>query len=99
MWLLRVDSTGTHHLENLQSAFLGEGDTSIASVFGPLQVGLGGEVTITSGLTRPVTVKVVLVLDPGLELSGMERERDRHFSLLLLSRSTAFSQAPSRSSQ
>ena len=68
---LPVDSTGPRHIFDLQPPFLGEGDVSDALVLRPLQVGLGGEVPIEAGLSRPAAVKVVLALEPGLELSGI----------------------------
>ena len=68
---LPVDPTGTRHLLKLQPAFLGEGDVSDALVLRPLQVGLGGEAPIEACLSRPATVKVVLTLEPELELSGI----------------------------
>ena len=68
---LPIDPTGTRHLLNLQPAFLGEGDVSDALVFGPLQVGLGGEASIEADLSRPAAVEVVLTLEPGLGLSDI----------------------------
>ena len=56
---------------NLRPAFLGEGDVPDALVLRPLQVGLGGEAPIEAVLSRPAAVKVVLALEPGLELSGI----------------------------
>ena len=68
---LSVDPTGPRHILNLQPPFLGEGDVSDALVLRPLQVGLGGEALIEAGLSRPAAVKVLLTLEPGLELSGI----------------------------
>ena len=68
---LPVDPTETHHLFALHPPILGKDNVPDALVFGPLQVCLGGEARIEAGLSRPAAVKVVLALDPGLELSGI----------------------------
>ena len=78
---LPVDPTGAHHLRDLQSAFLGKGDILDALLFGPLQIGAAGKASVTTDLSRPTAVQIILAPHPGLELTGIVRVPPHHLSI------------------
>ena len=65
---LFVDPTGSDHVLDLQSAFLGKGHVLDALLFGPFQIVRRSKAAIETGLAGVTPVQVALTLQQGLEL-------------------------------
>ena len=70
---LFVDPTGSDHVLDLQSAFLGKGHVLDALLFGPFEIVQRSKAAIETGLARVTPVQVALTLQQGLELLTIRR--------------------------